>query len=72
MLLRIEREENAPTVSHMMQQMKGTVTKRVGESIWQSRFYDHVIRDENDYLIRARYIADNPAKWAEDKYYSAE
>ena len=71
-LLRVEREDNSPTISHMVQQLKGAVTKRVGESIWQGRFYDHVIRDENDYLIRAQYIENNPAKWTDDKYYSAE
>ena len=34
----------------------------------QKGFYDHIIRDEQDYLTRARYIENNPVKWAEDEY----
>lgn len=37
--------------------------------IWQRSFYDHIIRDFEDYIIKAEYIHNNPAKWAEDKYY---
>lgn len=37
--------------------------------IWQRSFYDHVIRDEDDYLRTAKYIQENPAKWTEDRYY---
>ena len=40
--------------------------------IWQRGYYDHVIRDEDDYFVRAKYIFDNPAKWLEDKYYSSD
>ena len=39
-------------------------------ALWQTSFYDHVIRDEQDYIIRAEYIENNPARWAEDEYYS--
>lgn len=38
-------------------------------SLWQNKFYDHIIRDEGDYLTKAQYIENNPAKWIEDKYY---
>jgi len=42
--------------------------KTPGEPVWQSGYYDRVIRDERG-LARARqYIVDNPAKWAEDRY----
>lgn len=42
----------------------------IGENIWQRRFYDHVIRDENDYRSIWEYIDNNPARWAEDEYYT--
>ena len=35
---------------------------------WQSRFYDHIIRDETDYETKHYYIVNNPNKWTEDKY----
>lgn len=38
--------------------------------LWQNSYYDHIIRDEEDYLIRWKYIDDNPAKWLEDEYYT--
>lgn len=43
--------------------------EKVMGSLWQSKFYDHIIRDEDDYLTKAQYIENNPAKWIEDKYY---
>ena len=50
-------------------QYKGIVTKRCGMKVWQRRFYDHVIRDENDYLKIGQYIENNPAKWQEVRYH---
>lgn len=50
----------APTVSRVVQQMKGYVTKRIGVSIWQKSFYDHVIRNKEDYEAHIKYINDNP------------
>ena len=42
------------------------VNKTPGAQLWQSRYYDHVIRSESD-LDRIRlYIAENPGKWADD------
>lgn len=57
----------APTISHLINQFKGTVTKKIGQSIWQKGFYDHIIRDENDYQSAWRYIVGNAAKLAEQK-----
>ena len=63
------RAMRAPTISNVINQMKGYVTKQIGYSIWQKLFHDHIIRGENDYLRIWQYIEDNPARWAEDKYY---
>ena len=63
------RTQFAPTVSRIMKQFNGKITKQVGFCIWQKSFYDHVIRDEKDYLRIWEYIEYNPEKWAEDKYY---
>ena len=59
----------APTVSTIIQQMKGIVTKQIGISIWQKLFYDHVIRCSQDYEMVWNYIEANPAKWREDCFY---
>ncbi len=47
-------------------QMKRSVSKKVGEPIWQRSFHDHVIRDRNDYDKIAKYIYENPIKWKYD------
>lgn len=74
LIIRIEKEGGrpmvVPTVSRIIQQMKGVVTKRVGESVWQEKSYDHIIRDDYDYMIHMQYIDENPAKWllGKDEY----
>jgi REP element-mobilizing transposase RayT len=37
-----------------------------GISVWQSRFHDHIIRDENELNRIRKYIIDNPANWGND------
>ncbi len=74
LLLFIHADENgrpmvAPTVSRIVQQMKGYVTKRIGRSIWQKSFHDHVIRGGDDYVEHQKYILDNPMKWQFDELY---
>ena len=41
-----------------------------GRNIWQRSFYDHVVRNEKEYLRIWAYIDTNPAKWQDDRYYS--
>ena len=62
----------APTISIVIQQMKGYATKKIGRSIWQKLFHDHVIRDEKGYLKIWNYIEGNPSKWEEDCFYMKE
>ena len=38
---------------------------------WQSRFYDHIIRNDAEYQRISDYIINNPANWVEDKFYSS-
>ena len=61
--------QDGASISQKIRSWKILISKEIGESIWQRSFYDHVIRDEQDYLIRWKYIDDNPAKWASDEYY---
>lgn len=50
--------------------MKGTVSKLAGFSVWQKGFYDHVIRNDADYLETWAYIDGNPQKWCEDDLFA--
>ena len=50
---------------------KGCTTKRIREAGfdfgWQTRFYEHVIRDEKSLDEIRSYIVNNPLKWELDK-----
>ena len=62
----------APTISRVIQQIKGYITKQIEFPIWQRSFHDHVIRDKSDYEKIAKYIQENPFKWQYDCFYTEE
>ena len=69
MILTINTSENgrtqfAPTISRIMKQFKGSITKQIGKPIWQKSFYDHGIRNQQDYNEIWQYIENNPLKYA--------
>lgn len=75
LLLRISSDSNglpmaAPSISRVVQQLKGIVTKQIGHSVWQKLFHDHIIRNEKDYLKIWEYIDSNPAIWTDDCFYA--
>jgi putative transposase len=62
------------SVSSFVAGFKSAVTKRVNEirqapgvPLWQSRFYDHIIRDEKSLQKIRAYIVNNPVNWQEDE-----
>ena len=51
---------------------KSAVTKRIGRElnatgIWQRNYYEHIIRNHEDWDRIHRYIESNPSMWAEDQ-----
>lgn len=59
---------SAPTISTIVGSMKRWASRQCGHPIWQKSFYDHIIRDNNDFLTKWNYIDTNPARWQEDEY----
>jgi len=59
------------SVSSIIGGYKSAVTKnsrRLGyEFGWQSRFWDNVIKSENDFKRISKYIQNNPKNWNKDK-----
>lgn len=41
----------------------------INDTIWQSRFHDHIIRDENELNRIRNYIINNPKNWQGDNNY---
>jgi len=64
------QEKSKQTVSKTIQQYKAAVSRDTGVTgLWQPRFYDHIIRNEEEYQKIWQYIDTNPLKWKEDKYF---
>ena len=59
----------APTISRVVKQFKGSISKQIGYSIWQKSYHDHIIQNEAEHQNIRRYIDENPDKWTEDEYY---
>ena len=51
-------------------QFKSYTTKLFGEVLWQRNYYEHIIRNQQEYEEVYAYIINNPAKWNEDKYFA--
>ena len=76
--------ESAPTLSEIVQSFKrySTIeyTKMVkkgilppfDKQIWQRSFYDHIIRNRDDYNEVFKYIYENPIRWYYDELYTKE
>ena len=67
-ILRIEsdiggRIISAPTVSTVVGSMKRWVSRQIGRPVWQKSFYDHGIRNQQDYDEIWQYIENNPLKY---------
>lgn len=58
------------TISKILNQYKGTVTKQLGYSIWQKSFYDHIIRNTKEYYKIKEYIQNNIINWSQDEYFN--
>lgn len=54
-------DRSKQTLSRAIQQYKAAVTRRSGQKgIWQSGYYDHVIRNDYDLEETRQYIRNNP------------
>ena len=65
----------SPTLFDVVRALKSLTTRiarpLLGDSVlWQRSYHEHVIRGEDDYRGIWEYIEENPAKWAEDRYYT--
>lgn len=73
------RGDPSPTIHSIMGWLKYQTTKEinkmqgtVGEKVFQRSFYDHIIRDRENYEEHLRYIHENPLRWRCDALYAEE
>ena len=57
-------------IPHAISTLKRFVHRDTGMQVFQRSYYDHVIRNEQDYKRIWQYIDTNPAKWTDDCYYA--
>ena len=69
-LPRIMQWYKTMTTNAYIRGVKSGILLPFRKTLWQTSFYDHVIRNEADYLRIWQYIDTNPAKWVEDEYYT--
>ena len=53
----------------VVESVKSLSSREAGEKLWQTSFYDTIIRNEPMYDRKWRYIDENPDKWNEDEYF---
>lgn len=67
------RNQGKGTLSSIIGSYKSIVSKHAhkihADFEWQGRFYDHIIRDEEEFGRIANYIENNIANWSEDPFY---
>ena len=65
---------NSNSVSAIIRSYKSAVTKHVHrlgfEFQWQTRFHDHIIRNDVSFQRITNYIITNPANWQDDKFFN--
>ncbi|NCB63193.1 MAG: hypothetical protein EOM52_06190 [Clostridia bacterium] len=59
-------------IPRLVAALKRLSNRDAGCDLWQTSYHDHIIRDENDFLNHWSYIDSNPARWAEDEYYTSK
>ena len=60
-------------VGYIKMNASKAIRQRYGDvTVWQRGYYDHVIRNREDYLALSEYIQTNPIRWELDKLYSKE
>lgn len=61
-------------LSVVIRQFKQSITRYANENnilfAWQSRFHDHIIRNNDEMNGIANYIENNVANWKQDKFYT--
>ena len=63
------------TVGAIVRGYKSAVTKQlnqlhIGCEVWQRNYFEHIIRNDMAYQRISAYIKNNPAKWAQDKFFT--
>ncbi len=59
----LHRGAGPASIPGIIHAIKVLTTGKLGESLWQRGYYDHIIRNDEDLQATRQYIRDNPVKW---------
>ena len=74
-LFLLDTGDQQPNLSNIVGGYKSGVSRIVRQelefkpSLWQTRFHDHIIRNEADLNRIREYVQTNPARWETDTFY---
>ena len=63
------KPQNTISISRIINNYKGAVSKQIGYSIWQKSYYEHIVRNDYEYYKIKEYIQNNVVNWKKDKYF---
>jgi putative transposase len=70
-----DTHDKQPTIGSIIANYKASVTRIARAdfdftpTLWQSRYHDHIIRNEPDLNRIREYVLTNPARWEADTFY---
>jgi putative transposase len=66
------RERETRSLSSFIAQFKASATRRINQQratpprpVWQPRFFEHIVREQEKLDLARSYIRENPRRWAE-------
>ena len=59
------------TTNEYIRNVKQNNWRTFDKKLWQRNYWEHIIRNENEYQRIAQYIIDNPKKWDMDRLNSS-
>ncbi len=69
-LIQVSGNDKPASLSEVVRALKTFSAKRInmlrktpGQPVWQRNYYEHIIRDENEWQQIKAYIDDNPRQW---------
>ena len=67
-ILEIDSWENKVSIETVINQTKRRASLKSGYSLWQKGYYEHVVRDSDDYRRICEYMENNPARSNENTF----
>ena len=68
-----DTDQTYPYLPEIVRALKSFSARRINQirkmestPVWQRNYYEHIIRNEREYLQIKRYIQDNPLQWEND------